>query len=114
MDATLERRLTRIMNRPTAYELAVTHPDGRSYLVRYTARKSRDGLYDCMVNAADEINALVSNGGAPEYFEFAKRAADGATMGAWAIRFTGRTQRDCICNGELPFIEDIQQWKHGR
>jgi hypothetical protein len=40
---------------------------------------------------------------------FAKRAGDGATMGPWRIRWTGRTQREAANMGRLPWIGDLKE-----
>jgi hypothetical protein len=34
------------------------------------------------------------------------RKLSSKTMGEWAIRFTGRTEREAIIAGELPYIGD--------
>jgi len=49
---------------------------------------------------------LVAIAGATR-FTFAARARDGARIGDWTVRFTERTQRDCLLEGELDFIEDV-------
>ncbi len=38
--------------------------------------------------------------------EFLKPAKLGAKIGDWSIKFTGRTQREAVISGELPFIGD--------
>lgn len=102
MTDTITKQLERLKNRCTAYELAMTHPDGRSFLIRYTNRRTRSGLYNCCYQAAVAIDKVAGT----DFFTPAKRAADGGTIGEWTIAFTGRTQRDAIINGELVFIED--------
>jgi len=87
----------------TAYELAAIHPDGRRVLVRYTFRRSRAKLYECACRFADELKMLC---GTAE-IRFDDKASNGATMGEWAIRWTGRTERDALHGGELPFIRGV-------
>ena len=36
-----------------------------------------------------------------------KKASDGFAIGEWQVRFTGRTERDAIMNGELPYVGDL-------
>lgn len=89
---------------PTLYELAAIHPDGRRYLLAYCRIKSRSSLWDTVTseNRVHHIVALVGT----KSIDFAQRAADGATMGEWSIRFTGRTARECQ-GSEHPFIVTV-------
>ena len=105
MPATAQERLARIRNRQTLYELTIAHPDGRRYLVAYAQSKGRTDLWRS-VTSEKRVDRIVKLTGTEE-ITFAKRAADGATMGDWAIRFTGRTQRDCIVEGELTYIGSL-------
>jgi hypothetical protein len=90
-------KLTRLQNRATLYELAAIHPDGRRILIAYCGRRSRHGLLDACRGHAAALVALTGD----KTIGFAPRAAGGATMGDWSIRFTGRTERDAIMEGEL-------------
>lgn len=97
---TKQEQLARIARYSTKYELAATNnTTGEKVLVGYT-RKGRNGLFASITRHAD---AAVRFFGC-EAITFAKRAADGATMGEWSIKFSGRTQRDAIIEGELPFF----------
>lgn len=104
MNEATMKRLDRLHNRPTKYELAITHPNGSSYLIRYTNRRNRTGMWDCLYQVAQAITDLTGT----DYVDPAWLVKDGATVGEWTIHFTGRTQRDAIINGELEFIEDIK------
>lgn len=89
----------------TSYEIAVTHEDGRSFLVCYTARKSRSGLASAVRGDA-RWDALVKITGVTGW-QYHRRAADGVYGNGWTIRFTGRTKRDAqTLDRELPFILD--------
>ena len=101
MTATLEARLERLKNYRTRYELVAEHPDGRRVLVRYTSRDNRRGLYGALTQDCEGICAFFGT----DAITFGKRSADGATMGEWRLRFTGRTQREAILAGELPFYK---------
>jgi hypothetical protein len=93
-------RLARLSNRRTRYELAAQGADGRRVLIAYCARRTRGGLLDACRGRAAQVVALT---GSPEIV-FGRRAADGATAGAWSIVWTGRTERDAITEGELEFV----------
>jgi hypothetical protein len=100
--STTAQYLERIRNRATLYELAISR-GAESYLVAYCQRKSRDGIFKA-VSKDGRREKLVALTGDQE-IHFADRSADGATMGAWSIRFTGRTEREAITEGaELPYI----------
>ena len=108
MDATLEAKLSRLKNYSTRYELVAsrgTGPDRESYLIAYTSRNNRQGLW-AAVTQESRVHKLIALTGDKE-IHFAKRAGDGATMGEWTIRFSGRTQRECYIEGELPYIGDL-------
>lgn len=98
----LQKKLERLANRSTAYELAAIHPDGRRVLIAYS-RKGRRGIFSAVRNRGEAVAALCQS----QEFAFAKRAADGATCGEWSIRFTGRTQRDAYVEGELTYVGDL-------
>ena len=87
----------------TRYELALCHKDdGRRFLVAYQHNRSRRSLADTYRERLESIEAIT---GAVE-FNWAQRAAGGIFSDAWVIKFTQRTQRDAIAQGELPFIMD--------
>lgn len=104
---TLTDRLARLHNRPTRYELAATHADGRKVLIAYSPRRNRQGL----LAAARERGELLVKLAGTDSITFAKLAAGGATMGAWSIKYTGRTQREAYTEGELPYIGDVPEAK---
>lgn len=96
---TAEQRLANLKHHATLYELAIT--DGTTmYLVCYSDRKGRSGILGCIRNKGRGERVVALTGS--ETLTFAKRAADGATLGRWTINFTGRTERQAIAEGELP------------
>ena len=97
-------RLARLYNRATCYELAAINVE-RRVLIAYCGRRSRSGLLAACRNRGALVIALTGS----ENIEFGKRASDGATMGPWQIRFTGRTERDAIMEGELEYIGSVAQ-----
>lgn len=102
-DTTTAEKLARLHNRATLYELTMSRGD-EHFLIAYASNKGRTMLWKC-VTSDQRVHQIIAKTGT-EAITFAKRAGDGATMGAWAIRFTGRTQRDAISQGELPYIGD--------
>jgi hypothetical protein len=93
-----QRRLAAMHNRTTLYELVAT--DGvRTVLLSY-CRKARGVIFDVACKHGPALVALTGD----ERIHFAKLAADGATMGAWKIKFTGRTERDCCLEGVHDWI----------
>jgi hypothetical protein len=103
MDARTAERLERLRNRATLYELAMTRGE-ECILVAYSRLKGRRDIFN-LVTADHRVGPIMARTGA-DHIEFARRTADGATMGEWAIRFTGRTEREAIIAGELPYIGD--------
>lgn len=103
----IRAKLARLHNRPTAYELVATSGD-RSVLVAYSQSQGRSALLKCLRHREQAVVSLFNEGADPNV-TFGKKASDGATVGAWTIRFSGRTQRDAIINGELPYVEDVVQ-----
>jgi hypothetical protein len=100
---TTQQKLERLRNRQTKYELVASHPDGRRLLIRYTSRTGRNGLYDALAQDAERLCRVL---GADD-ITWGKRSADGGTMGEWVLRFSGRTQREAIIDGEHTFYADL-------
>jgi TnpA family transposase len=102
MTTTMEAKLARLKNYATRYELAMTR-GSESYLVTYATSRSRGTIFKAVARFGPKVVALTGD----EELHFARKSADGATTGEWTIRYTGRTQRDAILGGELPFIGDL-------
>lgn len=96
-------RLNRIKNRTTAYEISLRRPDGSIELLCYSCGKSGATLRQVVRKRWDYLQSL-----APGAI-FGWKRGDTMTLDTvsdgtgFQIRFTGRTQRDAICDGELPF-----------
>lgn len=95
-----ERRLDAMRNRLTTYEVALVTPSGAKFRVGYTQRRSFRGLLALVVAYEDAI-ARVSDltGDEP-----ASRHGGELRLGDATVRFTGRTARDAILEGELPGV----------
>ena len=97
------RQLERLRNRATSYEVVVVRSDGARRLVAYTARHSQSGLRA----------ALYANG--PATLKFLGLPATAVVTeergrlevridGNIVVKFSGRTKRDCIMNGEIEWV----------
>lgn len=98
----VQRKLARIQGRFTKYEVILTHKNYTSILLRYTGRKSRRGLIDAFDQCLSEVARLTG-------CKTAECVGDKiVTDNHWIVRFSGRTQRQAIINGERPFIADVE------
>lgn len=91
-----------IQGRPTTYELAVTAPDGTRALAGYT-QHGKPGIRAMIERHAAAWRARAGAGYVLVY------ASDGrtASLGALRFDFTGRTRRQAIIEGELPWFKDV-------
>ncbi len=98
----LQTRLARLQNFATRYELVAAN-GSTQVLAGYTAQKSRNSIFKMIRQQGEAWQAFAKS----DSFAFGKKASDGATLGAWTIRFSGRTQRDAYIGGELPWFADL-------
>lgn len=85
-----------LVNYGTKYEVTVSN-DRETYLVGYTARKSRRGLVDAIQRRGQDMLAVLALSDDAR-FEFTKTSQIEARLGDWwVVRFTGRTQKDALC-----------------
>lgn len=89
-------QLARLQNRPTRYEIAATKGE-RRILVGYTARKSRHGILAMLRQRGAEMIERLEIGES----DLLTTDKGALLVSGWRIAFTGRTQRDCIMEGEL-------------
>lgn len=98
-----ERKLSRIKLYATRHELVLSHADGRKYLLCYVVNSARrNTIFSIVSERAKDLIRVV--GVENPIIHFAKRKADGATIGEWKVAFSGRTQRQAIIEGELTYI----------
>jgi hypothetical protein len=90
-------KLDAIKNRATRYELVIQRGDERFRLC-YTGRKNRRGMIDWIFRNGKELAAFSGS----EEVRFGHGAT--AQLGDWHISFSGRTQREAIIAGELPWF----------
>lgn len=103
MTASQIEKLTALQRRGTRHELILT--DGStSYRIAYAARNNRSGL----IASTRAVSARVfeTAGSEKGLVTFGKRAADPVAIDGtvWSIRWSGRTEREAIIAGELPYV----------
>lgn len=86
----------------TLYELVAHHPEHPVLLIAYCHGQSRARLLKACCRHGQALARLTGT----DQLTFARRAHDGATMGAWSIAWTGRTKRDALHEGEHAWIGD--------
>lgn len=101
MPTTLEK-LSALQNYRTRYEI-VAECGNKRLLIGYSPRVSRCGLLAAMQNVGPAIIQHLAIGDGDTISWHTKPRIHCLTSG-WLIGFTGRTQRDAILAGELPFI----------
>jgi hypothetical protein len=87
-------RMGWLKNRSTLYELALCGPSSR--LLCYT-RKSRVALIAALRKYGPQIVAITG-------VDNLTVAGQSVTIGAYSVRFTGRTEREAVIGGELAWI----------
>ena len=95
-------KLTRLQNHATRYEAVVERHDGTKRLLAYSGRKSRQGLLAAIRQRGQAVLAFLA---LSETDQMTWEKGAFALGTGNAIRWSGRTQRDAIMEGELPYIE---------
>ena len=98
-------KLARLKNYRTRYELAIHNTEGQSYLIAYCESKRRQTILSAVNKRALKLVKLTGH----DEITFAKKSKDGAVMGDWSIVWTGRTQRDAICENELTWVGTLPE-----
>lgn len=94
----MQARLTALKNYATRYEAVVT--DGAtSYLLAYICGRSFRHLLTATQKRVESVNAATHS---QAFVENRKIVA-----GSFEIKYSGRTQRECIMHGELPYIAKV-------
>jgi hypothetical protein len=97
-----EAQLAALKNYATRYEVILTRADGSKALLGYTGRKSRPGLFAVARGKADALIADLKLGD-DSVMTWTKGEMHFSKVDA-KVSFSGRTQRDAICEGELPVV----------
>jgi hypothetical protein len=95
------RKLTALQNYGTRYEAVVIRGDGERRRLGYLGRHSRRGLSAALNTCARDVIAFL---GVPETARVKAVGAWLAIDGGATVEFSGRTQREAITAGELPYI----------
>lgn len=93
------KQLERIKNRRTLYEVVLRMPDGREFLAFYCQKSSRR----LFVAAESRYDELVTKTGFTK-FSIEKYLESYSAESMPLLKFSGRTQRSAILEGELPFF----------
>ena len=91
----------------TRYELILQTPSGKKYLVVYTPRRNYKGILDALhENNSEKGRKILKILDLPEDTNLKKDEKYKGFMfpDGSKIFFSGRTQKDAILGGELPFI----------
>lgn len=97
------RKLGRIQHYATRYEVELAFPNGDRKLVCYTDSRSLSGFLSMIRKRWAPIVKAVGVADDAEAHRIGKAKAYRFENGV-IIRMSGRTQRDAIMSGELPFI----------
>ena len=103
---TVQEQLARLHRRATKYEVILVHRDHPSILVLYTGRKSKQGLLDALRRHGEHVVKLI---GLSEECRVQGRSQELHFDNGWICKFSGRTQREAIVNGERPFCLDLEE-----
>ena len=101
---TIQEQIDRLRNRRTAYEL-IADNGVRNILVCYSTSRSRQSLWQIATKRAEHLASLTGT----DVITFASRSADGATMGDWRIRWSGRTQIQALQEGAYPYVGSLHR-----
>lgn len=108
---TTQEKLQRLQGGLTRYELIAERGEQR-VLIAYCMRMGRHTILTaCQKHGQALIDYMgISDKDLLVFLRPAKLGAHiGPASNPWSIRFSGRTQRDAISGGELPFIGDLGQ-----
>lgn len=93
-------KLTRLQRRATVYEIVLTHNEtGDRRLLCYSDR-TRSRVFRYAMKHGETLAAFC----ATDRWEPSTAAGVMATIGTWRISASGRTQREAIMHGELPWF----------
>lgn len=102
---TQQNQLRRLHNYRTAYEVVAENRDtGERLLVQYTERHSTRGLWDALRTRVEDV-VRVCGATTATKMPSGKLALDGTP---WVACFSGRTHREAIISGELPWIKEVR------
>jgi hypothetical protein len=97
-------KLAKLHSYGTRYEVEVEHPNGARKLVAYTPRRTGTGLVSAVTAHGERIVSFLGIGDTASMSWKGKGRDAMGVDGGGVIRFSGRTQREAIIEGELPFI----------
>lgn len=98
-------KLARMRDCSTLYEAVIVRPDGAKCLLAYCGQHSKRGLQMALQTRGE--HAVRFLGVAPDARVTVERGSqDLRITGGGIVRFSGRTKRDAIMEGELAYVGD--------
>ena len=95
------RRLERLRNYSTRWELVAAGPDGQYYLITYLAGKGRNKILDNLQAVGERLFELTNT----VSLDWNTKQKTWTSDTGWTFGI-GRTQRDAIVNGEYQPIQE--------
>ena len=92
-------KLESLRNRPTKYELIAVSPENQPVLAGYCSHGKNNILSMLRKNGEQWASRIKAD----DMVTFAKDGRS-AQLGQWKVYFSGRTQREAIILGELPWF----------
>lgn len=97
-------KLERLRHFGTRYEAVVVRPDGKQALLAYCGRHSMAGLREALCQRAQAVIAFLDAPAGAEVTYPRRGPQEISITGGGVVRFSGRTQREAIQAGELPYV----------
>lgn len=104
MNSTQIEKLQSLRNYGTAYEVEIRMPNGEKFLLCYIAGKSYSKLYRAAANRFDSLRARFDNS---DFVVALPESIVPDDSKYPIITYSGRTQREAIIAGEIPFYKNI-------
>lgn len=101
LTSTQETALKRLSRYATKYEIVASHADGRHVFIGYSGQRSKHGLLR-MLQHNGELN--IARLGLTDESKVASLPNSRIQVGDWIVAFSGRTQREAITAGEMPWL----------
>lgn len=98
-----KRKLARCYNRRTLYEATIIRPDGAKVLLAYVQSANKRGLRDAVWKRGQDIVSWL-NAPADAEMTWKRGSTDMQITGGGIVHLSGRTQREAIIEGELPYV----------
>lgn len=104
------QRLERLRNRQTLYEVLAS--DGQTHLLIVYCGRSKTRFFRALAERDSVRGKKLAELAGTEQLKFPEKPDSSliGTLGKWTIRFSGRTQREAISQGEHRYLEDAVRY----